>query len=144
MWDLNPHARRRMILSHECIPVPSIRHIYCRCPTIHYDTLSFCLQCRHWSSLHRASRQNWTVILFLPRIRSSHWTMEACFQLLYAAIVRLRGLEPPWKLIHIDLNDARIPIPPQPHIWYCWKIALHIGRRIWTPHLSCFNLQFTD
>ena len=33
-------------------------------------------------------------------------------------MVRSRGLEPPWSLLHNDLNVARIPIPPRPLIFF--------------------------
>ena len=29
-------------------------------------------------------------------------------------MVRSKGVEPPWMLIHTDLNRARLPIPPRP------------------------------
>ena len=31
-------------------------------------------------------------------------------------LVRLKGLEPSRELPHSDLNAARLPIPPQPHV----------------------------
>jgi hypothetical protein len=31
-----------------------------------------------------------------------------------AALVRLRGVEPPRSFLHTDLNRARLPVPPQP------------------------------
>ncbi len=32
-------------------------------------------------------------------------------------LVRSRGLEPPRVLPHSDLNAARLPVPPRPHVW---------------------------
>ena len=32
------------------------------------------------------------------------------------AMVRARGLEPPWGCPHTDLNRTRLPIPPRPHV----------------------------
>ena len=34
-------------------------------------------------------------------------------------MVRSRGLEPPRELPHSDLNAARLPIPPRPHLNWC-------------------------
>ena len=31
-------------------------------------------------------------------------------------LVRIKGFEPPWSNPHTDLNRARLPIPPYPHI----------------------------
>ena len=31
-------------------------------------------------------------------------------------VVRMRGLEPPRELPHSDLNAARLPVPPHPHV----------------------------
>ena len=40
-------------------------------------------------------------------------------------MVRSRGLEPPRVLPHSDLNAARLPIPPRPHVltWYGGRLA---------------------
>src|SRR3954470_13667686 len=32
-------------------------------------------------------------------------------------MVRIRGLEPPLPCENMDLNHARLPIPPYPHVW---------------------------
>ena len=35
---------------------------------------------------------------------------------LESALVRAEGLEPPRLLSHQDLNLARLPVPPRPHL----------------------------
>jgi hypothetical protein len=32
------------------------------------------------------------------------------------SVVRMRGLEPPHPCEYMDLNHARLPIPPHPHV----------------------------
>ena len=36
-------------------------------------------------------------------------------------MVRSKGVEPPWMLIHTDLNRARLPIPPRPLIHFLFR-----------------------
>src|SRR6266436_4014600 len=33
-----------------------------------------------------------------------------------AGLVRMRGLEPPLPCENMDLNHARLPVPPHPHV----------------------------
>ena len=35
---------------------------------------------------------------------------------LFTPLKRFHGLEPPWNCFHMDLNHARLPIPPYPQI----------------------------
>jgi hypothetical protein len=37
-------------------------------------------------------------------------------------MVRMKGLEPSRELPHSDLNAARLPIPPHPHVWAWWRV----------------------
>ena len=55
-------------------------------------------------------------------------------------LVRSRGLEPPRELPHSDLNAARLPIPPRPHVVEPNRVgALHVANGQEVHRRNCHN-----
>ncbi len=55
-------------------------------------------------------------------------------------MVRAKGLEPSWGYPHMDLNHARLPIPPRPRemkLYLCQGLHVHMPHEVFTCIVEC-------